>query len=143
MVQELKAFLLRGNVIDLAVAVVIGTAFSAIVAALVGGIITPFIGLLFGGSSFSSLEVTLRGQDFLVGAFVNAIINFVLVGTALFFIVRAANAAMARRKKEVDVEETTPEIAEDIALLREIRDALLTGGRTPAAQVTPPPPPTM
>lgn len=140
MIQDLKAFLLRGNVIDLAVAVVIGAAFAGIVAALVTGIITPLIGLLFGGQSFSSLVVTARGQDFLIGGVVNAIINFLAVGTVLFLVVKAANTAMEARKKEVDVEETTPEISEDVALLREIRDALV-GGAAVGGTATPPVPP--
>lgn len=139
MIQELKAFLLRGNVIDLAVAVIIGAAFTAIVTALVEGVITPFIGLLFGGDSFNSLVVTLRGQDFLIGTLINAIINFVLVGTVLFFIVKAANRAMELRKRKVDAEEPAEDIPEDVALLREIRDALVAGGRPPGT--TPPPPP--
>lgn len=129
MIQELKAFLLRGNAIDLAVAVVIGAAFSAIVTALVEGIITPLIGAVGGGADFSSLIVEARGQRFLVGGVINAIINFVAVGTVLFFVVKAANRAMEARKRKVDAEEAVPEpeIAEDVALLREIRDALVAG----------------
>lgn len=142
MISELRAFLLRGNVIDLAVAVVIGAAFTASVTALVEGIVTPLIGVVFGGDSFSSLEVTVRGQDFLIGLLINAIINFILVGTVLFFIVRAANRAMEARKRTVGAEEAVPapDIPEDVALLREIRDALVGGAVPPAG--TPPPPPT-
>jgi large conductance mechanosensitive channel len=132
-INELKNFLLRGNVIDLAVAVVIGAAFTAIVNAIVTGVITPLIGLLFGGSSFSSLKVTARGQEFLIGDVVNAIINFVLVGIVLFAVVRAANRASSLRKREVDAEASTPapQIPEDVALLREIRDALVSPTQVP------------
>lgn len=142
MIQELKAFLLRGNVIDLAVAVVIGAAFSAIVTAFVTGIVTPLIGAIFGSSDFSSLVVDARGQEFLVGGVVNAIINFIAVGTVLFFVVRAANRAMEARKRSVGAEEAVPEpeISEDVALLREIRDALVAGS-APVPPGTPPPPP--
>lgn len=142
MIQELKAFLLRGNVIDLAVAVVIGAAFSAIVAAIVEGIITPLIGAVFGGADFSTLIVEARGQQFLIGGVVNAIINFIAVGTVLFVVVKAANRAMEARKRQVGAEEVVPEpeISEDVALLREIRDALVAGsGAVPPG--TPPPPP--
>jgi large conductance mechanosensitive channel len=142
MISELKAFLLRGNVIDLAVAVVIGAAFTGIVSALVEGIITPLIGLIFGAPDFSRLVVEVRGQEFLVGAFLNAVINFVLVGTVLFLVVKAANKAMTARKREVEVGQATPEIAEDVALLREIRDALTgAGGAAAGPGTTPPPPP--
>lgn len=136
MIDELKNFLLRGNVIDLAVAVVIGAAFTAIVNAIVAGIITPLIGLLFGGTSFSRLVVTARGQEFLIGDVVNAIINFILVGLVLFAVVKAANRATTLRKREVDAETSTPapQIPEDVALLREIRDALV-------SPTQPPPPP--
>lgn len=140
MIQELKAFLLRGNVIDLAVAVAIGAAFTAIVTAIVTGIITPLIGLLFGGDNFAGYTEIVRGQEFLIGGVISAIINFVAVGVILFFVVKAANRATALRKKEVDAEEAPPEIPEDVALLREIRDALV-GGSAAVPPGTPPPPP--
>ncbi|CAN5188770.1 large conductance mechanosensitive channel protein MscL [soil metagenome] len=130
MIGELKAFLLRGNVIDLAVAVVIGVAFTAIVTALVERIINPLIGLIFGQADLSALTLTIGGgasEDATVfgfGIFINAIINFVLVGTVLFLVVKAANRAMEVRKGQVEVKQSAPEIPEDVALLREIRDAL-------------------
>jgi large conductance mechanosensitive channel len=142
-ISELKAFLLRGNVVDLAVAVIIGAAFGAIVTAFVDQIINPLIGLLFGQPDLSAIALRIGDGDdatvFGIGILLNAIINFVLVGTVLFFVVKAANRAMEMRKKTVDADEPAPEIPEDVALLREIRDALVAGGGTGTPPVPPPP----
>lgn len=128
MIQELKAFLLRGNVIDLAVAVVIGAAFTAIVTALVEQIINPLIGLVFGQPDLSAIALRIgEGDDATVfgfGIFLNAVINFLLVGIVLFFAVKAANRLMEARRREGTDEVTEEETPEDIVLLREIRDAL-------------------
>ena len=90
--QEFKEFALRGNVIDMAVGVVIGAAFSAIVDSLVSDIISPVIGL-FAGQDFSSLVLTIFGVDIKYGSFITAIINFVLIALCLFIIIKAVNAA--------------------------------------------------
>jgi|SRR5688572_7917038 len=82
-----KKFLLRGNVVDLAVGVVIGAAFGSVVTALVKGIIAPLIGLLFGAPDFASLNVEAGGQKFLVGDFVTALIAFVLVALVVYYLV--------------------------------------------------------
>ena len=82
-----KKFLLRGNVVDLAIGVVIGAAFGSVVTALVKGIIMPFIGLLIGAPDFSTLNVETGGQKFLVGDFVNAVIAFLLVALVLYYLV--------------------------------------------------------
>lgn len=130
MINELKAFLLRGNVIDLAVAVVIGTAFIAIVTALVEGIINPLIALLVGQPAVNDVVVTISGTEFFVGQVVGATINFVLVGVVLFFFVRSANSLMAARRDETTEEVTEEETPEEILLLRQIRDRLAaTNGR--------------
>lgn len=97
MIKELKAFLFRGNVLDLAVAVVIGAAFKAIVNSLVADIITPIIGLVFGQPDFSA--ITLFGS-IMVGNFINAVVNFLIIGTVLFFVVKGANAAMPKKVEE-------------------------------------------
>ena len=91
-IQEFKEFALRGNVIDMAVGVVIGAAFSAIVDSLVSDIISPFIGL-FAGQDFSSLVFTVLGVDIKYGSFITAIINFLLIALCLFIIIKAVNAA--------------------------------------------------
>ncbi len=126
MISELKAFLLRGNVIDLAVAVVIGAAFTAIVTALVDNIINPLIALIFGQPDLSGVAFTISDSTFGVGNVLNAVINFVLVGLVLFFVVKAANRMMEARRNEETDEVTVEETPEDIVLLREIRDAIRT-----------------
>jgi large conductance mechanosensitive channel len=122
MIQGFKDFLLRGNIVDLAVAVVIGTAFAALVSAFTNSFINPLIGLVSGGGTAGgSFEV--NGQVFTYGAFITAIITFVLTAAVVYFVVvvpmKAVNERMARGK------EPEPEgVSEDIQLLREIRDSL-------------------
>ena len=106
MLNEFKSFLLRGNVVDLAVGIVIGAAFVAVVTAFVTYIMTPIIGMLF-SSDFSSLDFTVNGSTISYGLFLNALIAFVLVAAAVFFfVVRPINALMARRKTQPDVDST-------------------------------------
>jgi large conductance mechanosensitive channel len=95
--DEFRAFILRGNVIDLAVAVVIGAAFTAVVTSLVANIITPLIAAVFGKPDFSSLKFTINGSTFNYGSFLNALISFLLIALVVFFlIVKPMNALMAR-----------------------------------------------
>lgn len=118
MIKELKDFLFKGNVLDLAVAVIIGAAFGAVVTSLVKDVITPIIGMIIGQPDFSAIKL----GSIAVGNFINAIVNFLIVGTVLFFIVKAANKAMSFGKKaEVEVEDAAPTQEE---LLAEIRDLL-------------------
>jgi large conductance mechanosensitive channel len=116
--RDFRTFLLRGNVVDLAVAVVIGAAFGALVTALVRDIITPIIALIFGKPNFSALSFTINGSHFLYGDFINFLIAFISVAAAVFFfVVQPVNALMARRKTEPDVESETrpcPECLSDI-----------------------------
>jgi large conductance mechanosensitive channel len=121
-INEFRKFILRGNVIDLAVAVVLGAAFGAIVTSLTNDIIMPLVGILLGGVDFASLSVTVGSAVVAYGKFIQAIINFLIVGLALFFIVKAMNRAMEFRKKAETP--AAPVIPEDVALLREIRDLL-------------------
>jgi large conductance mechanosensitive channel len=122
MLREFKQFLLRGNVVDLAIAVVIGTAFAAVVASLVENLLTPLIAAIFGEQDFSALQFTINDSTFRYGAFLNAVITFVSIAAAVFFfVVRPVNALLARRAKG---EEPPPEPTEEILLLREIRDSL-------------------
>jgi large conductance mechanosensitive channel len=100
MLNGFKQFILRGNVIDLAVAVVIGGAFGAVVAALVKDLLTPLIGAIIGKPDFSALVVTVNGSPFLIGDFINAVISFVLIAAAVYFvIVVPVNAINARRNQ--------------------------------------------
>src|SRR5947208_12706902 len=112
-VKDFKQFLLRGNVVDLAVGVVIGVAFGAVVTALVDDLITPVIAAIFGQHDFSALTFTVNGSVFKYGAFINAVITFVLIAAAVFFfVVRPVNALMARRRTEPPVDPTTRDCPE-------------------------------
>ena len=108
MLNDFKAFLLRGNVVDLAVAVVVGAAFGAVVTALVRDLVTPIIALIFGKPNFSNLSFTLNGSHFLYGDFINYLISFLTIATAVFFlVVQPVNLLMRRRRTEPDVESET------------------------------------
>ena len=100
MLRGFKEFVLRGNVLDLAVGIVIGGAFGALIAALVKDLFTPLIAALAGKPDFSALGLTIHGSRLLVGDFLNALISFVLIAAAVyFFVVVPVNAMMARRKR--------------------------------------------
>jgi large conductance mechanosensitive channel len=102
-IKEFRQFLLRGNVVDLAVAVVFGAAFGAVVTAFVADLITPLIAAIFGKPSFSDLTFTINGSRFLYGDFLNALLSFVLVAAAIFFVVvKPMNALAARRARAED-----------------------------------------
>jgi large conductance mechanosensitive channel len=101
LLADFKKFLLRGNVVDLAVAVVVGTAFAAVVKALVADLLTPIIALIIGKPSFQNLSFTVNSSHFLYGDFVNNVVTFVSIAAAVFFFVVApVNHLMARRAKE-------------------------------------------
>ena len=100
MLKGFKAFVLRGNVVDLAVAVVIGGAFGAVVAALVKDLLTPLIAAIVGKPDFSAIAFTVNGSKFLIGDFINAVVAFVLVAAAIyFFVVLPMNMVMERRRR--------------------------------------------
>ncbi len=112
-IKEFKQFLLRGNVIDLAVAVVIGGAFSTIVSALITDLITPFISALAMVPNFSGLSFMFSGSRFMYGHFIDALISFVLIsGSVFFFIVKPVNAISSRMSKETPVDPTTKKCSE-------------------------------
>jgi large conductance mechanosensitive channel len=114
MLKGFRDFLMRGNVVDLAVAVVVGGAFGAVVTALVKDLITPLIAAVFGKPDFSAIVFEVNGSKFLVGDFVNALVAFLMVATAIyFFIVTPVNALMARVKRgEVPPDPTTKKCPE-------------------------------
>jgi len=124
MLAGFKNFIMRGNVIELAVAFVVGAAFVAVVKALVDGLITPLIAAIVGKPNLDgAMIVTVNNADFLFGAVLGAIINFVLVAAAVYFIIVAPmNKLAERRKAGTEPEPEAP--AEDILLLQEIRDLL-------------------
>ena len=125
MVREFREFLLRGNVVDFAVAVVIGAAFGAVITSFVEDLLTPLIAAVGGEPDFAGLTFTVNDSAFRYGEFINAIVSFLLIGAAIFFLViKPVNALMARRKAGSEPEPTA--VPEDIVLLGEIRDLLRT-----------------
>ena len=124
-IKEFKEFAMKGNVLDLAVAVVIGAAFGKIVTALVKNILTPLIGIVSGGLDFGGLKVTVGSAELTYGVFIQAVIDFIIVAFCVFMIVKAVNKAQAAvTAPEEEPEEEPEQTPEDIQLLREIRDAL-------------------
>jgi len=105
--EEFKAFAMRGNVLDMAVGVVVGAAFKAIVDSLVNDIISPLIGIIF-SADFSDVVLNVNGSPIGIGNFINAIINFVIVAFALFVVIKAANATSALRKKKEEEAPAAP-----------------------------------
>mgnify|MGYP000946313065 CR=1 FL=1 len=134
-IQEFKAFAMRGNVVDLAVAVVIGGAFGKIVDSLVKDIVMPVVGSLTGGVDFKHLYLNLGGQAYesleaaeqagapliKYGLFINSLVNFLIIAFAIFMVVKAINSL---KRKEEAAPAAPPPTPEDIVLLREIRDSL-------------------
>jgi large conductance mechanosensitive channel len=106
--KDFKEFLLRGNLVDMAVGIVIGLAFAAVVTALVGDLITPLIAAIGGQPDFGGLSFTINKSHFLYGAFINALISFVVIAAVIFYlVVRPVNALLARRKPDTPVDVTT------------------------------------
>lgn len=124
--EQFKAFAIKGNVMDLAVAVVIGAAFGKIVSSLVTDIITPLIGLLMGGINFSGLSHTVGDATLTYGVFVQSVIDFIIVAFAIFLVVKGINKAQEKvaKKEQEEKEEKAKEPSEEVKLLQEIRDSL-------------------
>lgn len=120
-VAEFKAFAMRGNVIDLAVAVVIGAAFGKIVSSLVENIVTPLIGVLLGGVDFSGLSVQIGESVIKYGVFLQSIFDFIIIALAIFMAIKALSKLKKTEEAQPEAPKPTPE---DIMLLREIRDSL-------------------
>jgi large conductance mechanosensitive channel len=120
MLKEFKQFLLRGNVVDLAVGVVIGAAFGTVVTALVSDLLTPLIAAIAKVPDFSGWAFTLNGSKFMLGHLINALVSFVLVATAIFFfVVKPMNILITRSKKETPADPKTkkcPECLSEIPL---------------------------
>lgn len=126
---EFKEFISKGNVIDLAVGVVIGTAFSKIVSSLVDNIIMPLVGLIIGGVDFSSLSIKVQGASIRYGLFIQNIVDFLIVAFCIFSVIKIMNSFDKKlkdklKKEEAKKEEKKPELTKDQELLIEIRDLL-------------------
>jgi large conductance mechanosensitive channel len=120
MLSDFKKFVLRGNVVDLAVAIVVGTAFTAMVAAFVKDFITPLIAAIFGKSDFSNLTFTLHNSKFNYGSFINTVISFLIIATVVFFAVVLPLNALMKRLNLLPREEPEPETRECPECLSEI-----------------------
>lgn len=128
LINEFKSFAMRGNVVDMAVGIIIGAAFGKIVSSFVNDVIMPPIGLLVGGIDFSELSITLKAATesapaviLKYGMFINTIIDFVIIAWAIFMVIKAMNSL---KKKEEEKPAAPPKPSEDIVLLAEIRDLL-------------------
>ena len=118
MLNELRDFLMRGNIMDLAVGVIIGGAFGKIVASLVNDLFMPIVGAILKGIDFKTLVITVGSAKITYGNFFQSVIEFIVIGLILFFIIKAMNKAMPKKK------ELPASPKEDIVLLTEIRDLL-------------------
>ena len=123
---EFKEFIAKGDVMSMAVGIIIGGAFTAIVNSLVGDVITPFLGIITGGINFTEISITVGEANIMIGNFIQAIITFLLTALVIFVIMKFFNSL--KKKEEPVAEEPAPEVpaepSEDIKLLMEIRDLL-------------------
>ena len=126
MLKEFKTFIARGNVLDLAVGVVVGGAFGKIVTSLVDDIIMPLVGLLLGGLDFSNLSITVGKAKIMYGSFIQNIVDFLIVAFCIFLMVKTVNKLTAKveAKKAKEKKKEEEKKADNILLLEEIRDLL-------------------
>lgn len=124
MIEEFKTFITRGNVMDLAVGVIVGSAFTGIVNSLVNNIFTPIVGLLLGGIDFSGLSFTVKDATIMYGAFIQSVFDFLITAFCIFIIVKFVNKLTSIRKEKEIKEEKKAPTPRDIELLEEIRDLL-------------------
>jgi len=120
--EDFKKFISKGNVVDLAVAVVIGNAFNKIISSLVNDIIMPFVGVVIGGIDFTNIKLTIGSSTILFGNFIQNIVDFLIIALSIFVVIRILGTFS--RKKEEEKKEEPPKKADDIVLLEEIRDLL-------------------
>lgn len=120
--EEFKKFIMRGNILDLAIGVVMGTAFGKIVSSLVADIIMPLVGLIMGGVSFKDLSITIRDTSIAYGLFIQNIIDFLIIAICMFTVIKVM--AAFHRKKEEPKKEEEPKKSDEVVLLEEIRDLL-------------------
>ena len=122
MLKEFKKFIARGNVLDLAVGVIVGGAFSSIVTSLVNNIFTPIIGLILGGIDFSNLSITFKDTKIMYGAFIQSVIDFLIVAFCLFVVVKFVNRFTSKKEKKKSEEVKTK--SNELVVLEEIRDLI-------------------
>ena len=130
MIREFRDFIAKGNVMDLAVGIIIGAAFTAIVTSLVEDLINPLIGLFVGGLDFSDLSVGIGEAQFMYGSFITAIINFLIIAFVVFLLVKGVNRIKAMAEKPDDVEPGVATGPSEVDVLIEIRDSLKAQGGT-------------
>ena len=123
MIQEFKTFISRGNVVDLAVGVVVGNAFKDIVNSLVDNIIMPVVGILIGGINFTTLSLTIWGVDVKFGLLLQSIVDFFIIAFCIFMAVKVVNR-LTKKKEEKKEEPKEPVKSDEVVLLEEIRDLL-------------------
>lgn len=128
MLNEFKAFIAKGNVMDLAVGIILGVAFTAIVTSLVDDLINPIIGMVIGGIDFSTWGFSIGEAKFNVGNFINAVIKFIIVAWVVFLLVKAVNRMKDGMVKKEVAAPAAPAGPSDNDLLKEIRDALKARG---------------
>ena len=121
---EFKEFISRGDVMSMAIGIIIGGAFTAIVQSLVNDVITPFLGIILGGLGFTGNVITVGSASLMVGKFIQAIITFLLTAFVIFSIIKVLNQFQRKKEEEPEPEPEEPEIPLDIQLLTEIRDML-------------------
>lgn len=126
-INEFKTFISRGNVLDLAVGVIIGSAFNTIVNSLVNDIFMPLVGIIIGGINFANLTLTLGSASIKYGLFIQNIINFLVIAFCLFTFVKFMNKLNRRKEKEEVKEVKQPVKSSEVLLLEEIRDLLKEG----------------
>ena len=128
-ISEFKEFISKGDVMSMAVGIIIGGAFTAIVNSLVGDVITPLLGIIIGGIDFTGIKITVGGAELMVGNFIQAIIVFLLTALVIFWMMKVFNRVFANKKAEPEVpaEPEPAPVPEDVQLLREIRDLLQAG----------------
>lgn len=123
-INEFKEFIERGNVIDLAVGVVMGSAFSKIVSSVVDDLLMPVIGVVIGGIDFSSLKITFKNADIRYGLLLNNIINFLIISLCIFIIVKIINKLTRKKETKKDTEVKEAKKSDEVILLEEIRDEI-------------------
>jgi len=143
LLADFRKFITRGNVIDLAVAVVIGTAFTAVVTSFVENIVMPIIGIIGGEPSFDRYYWTINGSRIRYGTFLTALVSFVIIAAAVFLMIKSFEKLQALRRSKADAIEDEAELTVSEELLKEIRDLLRDGpvGTAPGGTSAPPAPP--
>ena len=122
--DDFKKFISKGNVVDLAVAVVIGNAFNKIISSLVNDIIMPLVGVIIGGIDFTDIKLTIGSESILFGSFIQNIIDFLIIAFSIFLVIKLMSKLSRKKDVKEEKKEEAPKKADDIILLEEIRDLL-------------------